>query len=278
MVILRTIRTRLAWLGLFGISLVSTINLQTGVAAAREAIDSSPSAALVTGLFNQIMEVTFPIAPGSSSSAGAYPDNLMGGTSAGGLAASPESQNLTQTYSARVMALRQILSAAVDSDGIAHFILGRYANAARQSQANSNSANRPARSPGDGFLDFAAATVAKLGSATPASSAKPPKRPTLSIFHMTVDHDQVRLVASELALPNGKVLPLTWKVSEQAGTLKIEDVDCLGISLRLMLRSAVAHAAAEHPDEIGNLGQLLGTTAPFGGSFSHDAPTGGTAP
>ncbi len=85
-------------------------------------------------------------------------------------------------------------------------------------------------------------------------------------------------MASELALPNGKVLPLTWKVSEQAGTLKIEDVDCLGISLRLMLRSAVAHAAAEHPDEIGNLGQLLGTTAPFGGSFSHDAPTGGTAP
>jgi hypothetical protein len=81
--------------------------------------------------------------------------------------------------------------------------------------------------------------------------------PALTILTMTMRSDQTRLVQSELLLPNGHSLPLTWEIADRPAGLRIEDVNCLGISLRLMLRSAVAEAAAEHPEDTHDLGLLL---------------------
>ncbi len=83
---------------------------------------------------------------------------------------------------------------------------------------------------------------------------------------MTIRPDQRRLVSSELKLPNGQILPLIWEVAARPDGLKIEDVDCYGISLRLLLRSAVAQAAAERPDDVTDLGALLGAGDALGGA------------
>ena len=74
---------------------------------------------------------------------------------------------------------------------------------------------------------------------------------------MTMRPDQTRLVQTELVLADGRRLPLTWEVAARPAGLRIEDVTCLGISIRLMLRGAVAEAAAEHPADAHDLAALL---------------------
>ncbi|MFC5414740.1 ABC transporter substrate-binding protein [Dongia soli] len=196
-------------------------------ANAHEAIETTPSAMLVTDLFENVIDVTFPESPGGN-----------------------------QDKPHRIAAIRRYLAETIDADGIATFIMGRYSH------------NIPAsdtRRPADGLLDFAAISLATMGNAQAKAANKQlaHPRPVLSILNMTVRPDQTRLVATELTLPQGQVLPLTWEIRAQPDGLRIEDVTCFGISLRLMLRSAVASAAAERPEEAKDLGHLLTSTVPL---------------
>jgi hypothetical protein len=59
---------------------------------------------------------------------------------------------------------------------------------------------------------------------------------------------------------------LIWEIAPRRDGLKIEDVDCYGISVRLLLRSAVAQAAAEDPNHVTDLGTLLGAGGALGGA------------
>jgi hypothetical protein len=200
------------------------------VATAHEAIEATPSAMLVTGLFENVMDVTF-----SRSDAG------------------------DQDKAHRIAMIRQYLADAIDADGIAAFILGRY------NHDDSTSGNRQ---PADGLLDFAATSLARMGHAQAKAANKPLARPqpVLSIRNMTIRPDQTRLVTSELSLPQGQILPLIWEITPQPEGLRIEDVTCFGISFRLMLRSAVASAAADRPEEAKDLGRLLTAAAPLTGA------------
>ena len=161
--------------------------------------------------------------------------------------------------SAQQAAIRGILARSVDAESISRFILGRYG--AHQPSASTST-------PADRFLDFATMTVMRMA---PHRGAPGDGRvaPPLTILTMTMRSDQTRLVQSEILLPNGRSLPLTWEVADRPAGLRIEDVNCLGISLRLMLRSAVAEAAAEHPEDAHDLGRLLNAghaLAQFSGS------------
>lgn len=145
-------------------------------------------------------------------------------------------------------AVRDVLARSIDADSISRFILGRFGS----HQPDTNAASTPA----DRFLDFAALTVMRMAPhhTAPAGDYI---APALTILTMTMRSDQTRLVQSELLLPNGHSLPLTWEIADRPAGLRIEDVNCLGISLRLMLRGAVAEAAAEHPEDTHDLGLLL---------------------
>jgi hypothetical protein len=150
-------------------------------------------------------------------------------------------------HDAQTSALRSLLARATDADGIGRFILGRFAN-------DKSAANPSAPIPAEGFLDFATAAVLRL---SPDSDGSSRHFPELAILTMNMRADQTRLVQSELLLPGGRRLPLVWEIADRPSGLRIEDVSCLGISLRLMLRSAVAEAASEHPEEAHDLGRLL---------------------
>lgn len=162
-------------------------------------------------------------------------------------------------------ALRQILARSIDAGGIGRFILGRYARL-----------TQPLRDPGEDLLDFATQQIMRLAPGKTAVDS-PIARPALAISGIADRPNQVQLVMSELVWPDGKRLPLSWEVSNAAGAAqRIEDVNCLGISLRLMLRSAVAEAAAEHPENGASLAALL-TAGPSLGHLSPQAqiPTAG---
>lgn len=150
-------------------------------------------------------------------------------------------------HTTQATALRAVLARSIDADGIGRFILGRFAN-------SKSAANTAAQVPAEGFLDFATAAVLRLSPGTDGSSSHLPE---LAILTMNMRSDQTRLVQSELLLPGGRRLPLVWEVANHPTGLRIEDVSCLGISLRLMLRSAVAEAASEHPEDAHDLGRLL---------------------
>ncbi|HVI89739.1 MAG TPA: hypothetical protein VM659_15635 [Dongiaceae bacterium] len=147
--------------------------------------------------------------------------------------------------------LKTILALSIDAEAISHFILGRYA--APKPASGDKTGGPDARAS---FLDFAAAEILRMAPAKDAPSR--PAMPSLAISNMTMRRDQTRIVASELVWPDGRRLALAWEVAERPGIgLRIEDVNCLGISLRLMLRSAVAQAAAEHPEDRMDLAHLL---------------------
>jgi hypothetical protein len=146
--------------------------------------------------------------------------------------------------------LRALLARATDAEGIGRFILGRYRNGAAP-------ADRPA---GQGFLDFATDAAFRM---TPREGGRTSEPPTLAILDSRVRKDQIRLVQTDLILPGGRTLPLTWEIAENPMGPQIEDVTCLGISLRLMLRSAVAEAAAEHPEDAHDLARLLAASSPM---------------
>jgi hypothetical protein len=198
-------------------------------ATAYDTIEATPSATLVTDLFENVIDVTF---------AGAADGN--------------------QDKAHRIAAIRQYLADTIDADGIATFILGRY---------NHEAAASGDRQPADGLLDFASTSLAKMGTAQAKAANKQPRRPRpiLSILNMTVRPDQTRLVATELTLPQGQILPLIWEIVPRPDGLRIEDVSCFGISFRLMLRSAVASAAADRPEEAKDLGHLLTSNVPLTG-------------
>lgn len=198
-------------------------------ASAHDTIEATPSARLVTDLFENVIDITF---------AGAAEGN--------------------QDKTHRIAAIHQHLAGTIDADGIATFILGRY---------NHDASASDSRQPADGLLDFASSSLAKMGTAQAKAANKQPRRPrpVLSILDVTIRPDQTRLVASELTLPQGQVLPLTWEVAPQPEGLRIEDVSCFGISFRLMLRSAVASAAAGRPEEAKDLGHLLTSSVPLTG-------------
>ena len=157
----------------------------------------------------------------------------------------------------RIAAIRQYLADTIDADGIATFVLGRY----------NHDATSGDRQPADGLLDFASTSLAKMGTAQAKAANKQSRhpRPVLSILNVTIRPDQTRLVATELALPQGQILPLIWQVVPRPDGLRIEDVSCFGISFRLMLRSAVASAAADRPKEAKDLGHLLTSSVPLTG-------------
>ena len=236
--------------------------------SAHEAIENTPSALLVTVFFDQVVKITFPTAQGSGPSLHTEPDsgNIDKTVPTGG-----ETQDAAgsrqDVKNDRIDALRQVLSRSIDADAIAHFILGRYASGAAAKVAANPGTKLPSRTPANGLLDFAAETVAEMGpNSSTSKSTHARHQPALSILDMTVRPDQRRLVSTELTLPNGHILPLIWEIAARPEGLRIEDVDCYGISIRLMLRSAVAQAAAEHPDEVTDLGALLGAGNALGGA------------
>jgi len=190
-------------------------------AVAHESFATVPSARLVSDFFDDVFKIIFL-------------DQFS---------ATPELQRA---------ALRDVLARSIDAGAISHFILGRFA------AGQPASTHTPAITPTDGFLNFAAAAMMRMAPHR-ASGPGPVTAPVLVILTMTMRRDQTRLVQSELILPNGRSLPLTWEIADRPSGLRIEDVNCLGISLRLMLRSAVAEAAAEHPEDAHDLGRLLGS-------------------
>ncbi|HEX9449013.1 MAG TPA: hypothetical protein VF920_13580 [Dongiaceae bacterium] len=148
------------------------------------------------------------------------------------------------------------MARSMDADAIGRFILGRFGK-------DKGASATPVAAPAEGFLDFAAAAALRM---TPRHRERPGDLPALAIVDMKVRADQTRLVQSDLVLPGGRRLPLVWEVAEHSTGPQIEDVSCLGISLRLMLRSAVAQAAAEHPEDAQDLARLLsvdGAMPPF---------------
>jgi hypothetical protein len=154
---------------------------------------------------------------------------------------------------ARVDALKLVLAQAIDAGEIGHFILGRYARAGQ-----SPTPDQPTRDPGNDLLDFAAGQIMRMAPADNGTVAAG-SLPSLAISNAADRPDQTHMVFSELVWPDGHRLPLAWELADRPGRgLRIEDVSCLGISLRLMLRSAVAEAAAEHPEKRANLAGLLG--------------------
>jgi len=159
---------------------------------------------------------------------------------------------------ARVDALKLVLAQAIDAGEIGRFILGRYAH-----NSQSPTPNQPVGDPASDFLDFAAHQIMRMAPAGNHTAATD-RLPSLTISKATDRPDQTHLVFSELVWPDGHRLPLAWELADHpgAGPL-IEDVSCLGISLRLMLRSAVAEAAAEHPEKRANLAGLLGAGNAF---------------
>lgn len=192
----------------------------SGAATARENVDSVPSTELVADFFARALDVVFHTRTGESSG------NQLGD-------------------------LRAILARSIDAEAISHFILGRYAVSKPATGDKTGAADARAS-----FLDFAAAEILRMAPAKDAPNR--PAIPSLAISNMTMRHDQTRIVASELVWPDGRRLALAWEVAERPGVgLRIEDVNCFGISLRLMLRSAVAQAAAEHPENSTDLGHLL---------------------
>lgn len=193
-------------------------------AKAHDVLGTTPSVTLVTDLFDAVVDAAFSM-PGPA-----------------------DHETLP-----RITAIRRHLAAAIDAEGIAAFILGRY---------NRHTSEAPA----DGLLDFAATSLAKMGAAEAKSAPGRHGRPlpVLTILDLTIRQDQTRLVTSELRLAKGQTLPLIWEIRPSPDGLKIEDVHCFGISLRLMLRSAVASAAAERPGDAANLRQLLGAAGPIG--------------
>jgi hypothetical protein len=259
--------TRLARRGLFWFCVTIFVSYLTPTSA-HEAIDNTPSALLVTAFFDQVVEITFPAAQGSGFSLHAEPDsNTQDKSVPAGDETQAEAVGRQQERNARKNALRQVLSRSIDASAIAHFILGRYAGSAASKDPANQAATLPARSPADGLLDFAAEAIAKMGTKSSSPKSRDPfLRPTLGILDMTIRRDQHRFVSSELTLPNGRVLPLIWEIALRPDGLKIEDVECYGISVRLLLRSAVAQAAAEDPDHVSDLGALLGTGGALGGA------------
>ncbi|HVJ43153.1 MAG TPA: hypothetical protein VM639_16745 [Dongiaceae bacterium] len=204
-------------------------------ALARENVDTVPSAQLVSDFFAHILEVVFHH---QTSDDPAY----------------------------RHGALKTVLARSIDAETISRFILGRYAASPVPLPANGTD-------PQDSFLDFATTEILRM---TPAKDAKPDQSPipSLAISHMTMRRDQTRIVASELVWPDGRRLALAWEVADRPGIgLRIEDVNCLGISLRLMLRSAVAEAAAEHPENSANLAHLLNSGRHLGPLHPSEKPT-----
>lgn len=189
-------------------------------AVAHESFATAPSARLVSDFFDDISKIIFL-------------DQLSG------------------TPAVQMATLRDILARSTDADAISHFILGRFASSQQPSSL-------PPANPTEGFLNFAATAMMRMAPHHHGASGQA-AGPALAIITMTMRSDQTRLVQSELILPNGRSLPLTWEIADRPTGLRIEDVNCLGISLRLMLRSAVAEAAAEHPEDGHDLGRLLGS-------------------
>jgi hypothetical protein len=213
---------------------MTAISLHATPAPAHEDVATAPSALLVSSFFNNIIEIIF------------LED-----------AATPPATQFA--------AVRNALAQSIDADAISHFILGRYSHLQQPAVAGERTAD-----PVSGFLDFAAASVMRAAPHHHDTSG-PPVGPELTVLAVTPRSDQVKLVQSELLLANGRKLPLSWEVDESPNGLRIEDVNCLGISIRLMLRSAVAEAAAEHPENAHDLGLLLSAGQPLG-QFS-DTPT-----
>jgi hypothetical protein len=189
-------------------------------AVAHESFATAPSTRLVSDFFGDISKIIFL-------------DQFSG------------------TPAMQMTALRNILARSTDADAISRFILGRYATGPQP-------ASVPAVSPTEAFLNFATTAMMRMAPHHHSASGQA-AGPALAIITMTMRSDQTRLVQSELILPNGRSLPLTWEIADRPTGLRIEDVNCLGISLRLMLRSAVAEAAAEHPEDGHDLGRLLGS-------------------
>jgi ABC-type transporter MlaC component len=151
---------------------------------------------------------------------------------------------------ARTTDLRALLARSIDAEAIGRFILGRYGKAATSADT----------APAEGFLDFATDAAFRM---TPQHGRDSGALPVLAILDSRVRKDQIRLVQTELILAGGQHLPLTWEIAENPAGPQVEDVTCLGISLRLMLRSAVAEAAAEHPDDAHDLARLLAASSPL---------------
>jgi hypothetical protein len=153
---------------------------------------------------------------------------------------------------ARVDALKLVLAQTIDAGEIGRFILGRYAHGSQ-----SPTPNLPVSDPASDFLDFAAHQIMRMAPAN-NQIVTADRLPSLTISKATERPDQTQMVFSELVWPDGHRLPLAWELADRPGSgLQIEDVSCLGISLRMMLRSAVAEAAAEHPEKRANLASLL---------------------
>lgn len=195
--------------------------------------DASQPAEVVSSFFHDVLEIAF-----------VHPDAADG--------------------PARVDALKLILAQTIDAGGIGHFILGRYARTSQLSASGQSMGD-----PGSDFLDFAARQIMRMAPAS-SGTVNTAKLPSLAISNAAdrsdqTHPDQTHMVFSELVWPDGHRLPLAWELADRPGTgLRIEDVSCLGISLRLMLRSAVAEAAAEHPEKRANLAGLLDAGNAFG--------------
>jgi hypothetical protein len=204
-----------------------------------ERSDTMPAAGIVSGLFHGILEVAFVNQSAANSPA-------------------------------RIDALKLVLAQAIDASEIGRFILGRYAHASQPSVAS-----QPIGDPGSDFLDFAAHQIMRMAPASDRM-AMTDSLPSLTISNTIDRPDQTHMVLSELVWPDGHRLPLTWELADHPGAgLRIKDVSCLGISLRLMLRSAVAEAAAEHPEKRADLAGLLNAGNAFGrlpGSVPGSAP------
>lgn len=214
----------------------------SAIAGAPQNLVTDPSFKLVSSLFDEILEIIFPIIPSAD-------------------------------VSRQAPAVRAVLARSIDADGISRFILGRYGTSRVQTVASA-----PGARQGDGLLDFAATTVMRLAPrhtviSNPAGGGSQLARPQLAILAMTTKADRTKVLQSELVLTNGQRFPLTWEVVALPEGPRIEDVSFLGISIKLLLRSAIAEAAAEHPDQPHDLAHLLRTEQMFA-----QFPTSGHTP